>query len=132
MTRQKNRLKVADELLDRDLTQAQIAARTGLGLATVCRWLQVLLDERHVHVCAFEPHPNGGPDAAVYRRGPRPHKFRPKQRRVPTDLDRVHAYRSRLRASGEWEHRLAIKRARWRADHPRRDALTAALFGGAR
>lgn len=132
MSSQKNRLRVADELLDRDLTQAQIAARTGLGLATVCRWLQVLIDEGHVHVCSFEPHPHGGPDAAVYRRGPRPHKFRPKTRRVPTDAERTRTHRKRLRASGEWEHRLAMQRARYRADRPRRDPLTAALFGGAR
>jgi len=131
VSQQKNRLRVADELLDHDLTQAQLVERTGLGAATVSRWLQVLVSEGHVHVCRYKAIPHGGRDAAVYRRGPQPKGVKPKTRRVLTDQERSRTYRRKQRASGEWEHKKALERARWRADHPVRDALTVALFGSA-
>lgn len=115
------RLVVADALLNADLTQAQIIKRTGLGQATVSRWVKVLLDAENIHICRFDKHLHGGPDTAVYRRGAKPKGVRAGRPKATIEL----------RSGGEWEHHLALRRAQWAADHPKRDALTTALFGPA-
>lgn len=121
---------IADAIKTSDgLSQVEIRAVTGLGEATVWRWVQVLLDEGHIHVAFYRTPPNGGTLCAVYRFGPRPKWYRPARPKTLTAGERTKRYRSGLRESGEWDHVLAMQRARYRADRPKRDTLTAALFG---
>lgn len=126
--KQKNRQRVLDAIEKSNCTQAQLQEQLGLGAATVSRWLNDLLDSKRVHICKYEQHPHGGPQTAIYgfgsgygRRAKRPSK--------KTDMQRVSAYRKRMRKSGEWEHTLAKRRATYRADNPRHDPLSAAFFG---
>lgn len=125
-TKRHNRQRVLDAMPG---TQAQIIERTGLGLATVSRWVADLRAARQARIAGWQAPANGGPLAAIYGRGNR--KDRPKPPSPPAEL-RVRRYRARLRASGEWVDRQARQRARyWASKPPRRDPLVAALFGAA-
>lgn len=127
--KQKNRQRVLDAIEKADCTQVQLQQQLNLGAATVSRWLTDLLDSKRIHICRLEQNPHGGPQTLVYRFGAKP-KGRPsKKPRKLSDLERTRLYRKRMRDSGEWEHTLAKRRATYRADKPRRDPLTAALFG---
>lgn len=129
MARDRYRTLVLEAVRGGDKTQAQIVEATGLGLATVCRWIQSLLESEEVFECKKVRHPHGGPDASVYRAGPRPKGFRKASPPTYTDKARTDGYRKKLRASGEWEHVLARRRATYRADNPVRCPLTQGLFG---
>jgi hypothetical protein len=109
-------------------TQAEIRERTGLSVAVVSRWSAALLDAGEVHLASWQRHANGGPFAMVYAPGAGRNAKPPKPM---TDAERTRRMRGHMRRSGEWEHRKAMQRARYRADAPVRDPLTAALFGAA-
>lgn len=111
-------------------TQAQIRERTGLGLATVSRWVADLCECKEAHIGGWWINPHGGPVAEILHAGP-PIGRKPKRPKVRTDLERTQAYRRRLRDSGEWEHVKAKRRTQYRINNPARDPLTAALFGAA-
>lgn len=111
-------------------TQREIADRTGLGLATVWRWLEGLYAAREAFIGAWVLPPHGGPVTGVWQAGNQRHvrctiKIRTNKRRTADN-------RRRLRESGEWEDVLAKRRAQYHANKaPRRDRITVALFGAA-
>lgn len=113
-------------------TTAEIAAKSGLGVTTVRRWVSRLLKANEVHVYAehrtIHEH-SGGPIVASYDRGPDPGKLR---RLKPfTRAESSARYRKSARADGRWDLRLARYRARGAADRASfaRDPLLAGLFG---
>jgi len=111
-------------------SNAEVRAKTGLGLATVHRWLEDLLARQEIHLHHKEVSPHGGPLISVFHPGPAPAGFKPKLPRLPTDRQRSAAYRKRLRQTGDWEDVKAKRRAEYHANKkPKRDALTAAFFG---
>jgi len=111
-------------------SNADVRERTGLGLATVHRWLEDLLLSKEIHLHHKELSPHGGPLISVFYPGPAPAGFRPKVPKMPTDRERSARYRKRLRQSGEWEDVKARRRATYHANKkPKRDPLTAAFFG---
>lgn len=131
MSRQHNRQRILAAIEKADYTQSKLQEALHLSAATVSRWLAVLIEEKSIHIPKYEQHPHGGPQTAIYRSGQRPTNrgaVRPKKR---TDMQRVRAYRKRMRATGEWEHTLDKRRTAYRAKHPVRDPLTSALFGSA-
>jgi hypothetical protein len=123
-----NRLKVLSALPG---SIQEIRASTGLGLVTVWRWINDLVASEEAHLYRFTVHPHGGPLIAIYKAGPAPAGHKPKKPRLTTDLERVHRYRKKARRPGGiWEDTLAKARAAyWLKKQPRRDPLTAALFG---
>lgn len=124
--KQANRQRVLDAMPG---TQAQIIERTGLGLATVSRWVADLREHRQARIIRWVPTPNGGPLAAVHAPGRGRDAPKPS---APPPAQRVRRYRARLRATGEWADRQARERARyWASKPPRRDPLVAAFFGAA-
>lgn len=98
-------------------THGELGAKGGVSLPAVSRWLVDLLETKQAHIAGWRLHPTGGRPMPIYERGPAK-SVTPKKPRVKTDTERVRAYRKRLRQSGEWEDRLALNRAKWRADHP--------------
>lgn len=109
-------------------TQAEIAAKAKVGLATVCRWLVDIVETGGAHIGGWRPHPNGGPVSAVYEPG---RGKTPKKPKALTDTERVRAYRKRQRKTGEWEDRKAQQRSRhWQTKPvtPSTDALHRAFF----
>lgn len=111
-------------------SNAQVRERTGLGLATVHRWLDDLLKAEEIHLHHKEVSPHGGPLISVFHPGPAPAGFIPKMPKVLGDKQRTAKYRREARKSGAWEDIKAKRRARYHANKkPRRDALTAAFFG---
>lgn len=111
-------------------SNADIRAKTGLGLATVHRWLTDLRvnDEIHLHHKEISPH--GGPLISVFYPGPAPAGFKPRVPKLLDDIGRTRKYRRNARKSGAWEDIKAKRRATYHArKKPKRDALTAALFG---
>lgn len=110
-----------------------IKLRTGLGLATVWRWVQNLRESKEIYLHHKEIHPNGGPLISVYYPGKRPPKYSARVPKVATSKERAARNRKAMRASGDWEDVKARRRAQYHANKkPRRDALTAALYGDKR
>ena len=113
-------------------SNADVRAKTGLGLATVSRWLTDLRIKGEIHLHHKEISPHGGPLISVFYPGPAPAGFKPKIPKVLDEIARTRRYRRNARKSGAWEDIKAKRRARYHANKkPRRDALTAALFGSA-
>lgn len=111
-------------------SNADVRAKTGLGLATVSRWLNDLLKAEEIHLHHMEVSPTGGPLISVFHPGPAPAGFKPKIPKLPTDTERTARYRRNARKSGAWEDIKAKRRAKYHANKkPKRDPLTAALFG---
>lgn len=111
-------------------SNADVRLRTGLGIATVHRWLQDLLEAGEIHVHRMSVNPHGGPLISVFHAGPAPAGHKIKMPRLTTDADRVKRYRRKLKQTGEWEDLLVKSREYyWRKKKPQRDPLTAALFG---
>lgn len=114
-------------------TRPEIEAKTGLGAATVWRWVKDLHgpDEgrgRECHIGRWRHCETGGRPMPVYVAGPG--RDAPCRLTPATDAERASRYRERLRRSGEWEDKKARMRARyWAKRPPKRDPLTAALFG---
>lgn len=108
--------------------QREISERTGLGTATVHRWLKDLQASGDTHIGAWAVHPHGGPIMAIYHAGPGPDV--PCTIRIPSERERTRRHRRALRKSGEWEDVKARRRAAYHASKPvkRRDPLMA-LFG---
>lgn len=109
-------------------TQTELSERGHVSRAAVCRWLVDLLETKKAHICGWFQNPHGGPVSAIYDRG-HAKSVTPKKPRVKTQLELTRSHRKKLRASGEWEDRLALRRAQWKADHPTatRDPLTKAF-----
>ena len=128
MSNHRNKRRVLEAIKEGQKSQAQLAEHLNLGIATICRWVNVLLEEKAIHVYTTKYNANGGPAYAIYAPGPTHIGRKPKPARPQTQAERSASYRKRLRAAGEWEHRLAKNRARHRADNPKRDPITAALF----
>lgn len=108
-----NRDRILATMRDGEWRQRQLAEHLGLGLATVSRWMAVLVSEGRVYLHRYECVPHGGPQEAIYRIGPRPGWHRVRREYVRTATER----------KAEW--RVAQPRV------PRRDPLTVALFGAA-
>lgn len=98
-------------------TQAEIHTKTGVSQAAVSRWLVELRKCNEAHISAWRPASvKGGYPAAIYSPGPGADVANPSG--IVLTSDEVHR-----RANQP-------KPVRWRI--PRRDPLTAALFGAAR
>ena len=111
-------------------SSADIRAKTGLGLATVSRWLSDLLNAGEIHLHHKEVSPHGGPLISVFHPGPAPAGFKPKIPKMLTDRERGARYRKKMRQNGDWEDVKAKRRATYHANKkPKRDPLTAAFFG---
>lgn len=111
-------------------SNADVRAKTGLGLATVSRWLNHLLDAGEIHLHHKLVSPHGGPLISVFYPGPAPAGFVPRLPKLPTDAERSAKQRARMRKTGDWEDVKARRRALYYANKkPKRDPLTAALFG---
>ena len=109
---------------------ADVRAKTGLGLATVSRWLNALLDAGQIHLHHKTVSPHGGPLISHFYPGPAPAGFKPRLPKVLTERERSARARKRMRQSGEWEDVKARRRALYYANKkPKRDQITAALFG---
>ena len=94
--------------------------------------MQDIVFRKEAHVCRYKVPPHGGPLIAVYRHGPAPEGFVPTRPRIKNQVQRTRANRRAKRTSGEWDDVLARRRATyWKNKPVQRDALTAALFGGA-
>ena len=109
--------------------QREISERTGLGTATVHRWLKDLQQAGEAHIGDWAVHPHGGPIMAIYRAGPGPDV--PCTIRIVSDKQRARMHRRELRKSGDWEDVKARRRAAYHARKPvvRRDPLMVGLFG---
>lgn len=112
-------------------TQAEIHAKTGVSQAAISRWLTYLRACADAHIGGWTRSPNcPGIIMAIYHPGPGADvvcRLKPM-----TQRDRDRRSRATRRKSGDWEDRKAAERARyWAAKQPRRDPLTAALFGAA-
>ena len=129
MSRQHNRHRILSAIEIADYTQSKLQEALHLAAATVSRWLAVLIEEKSIHIHKYEQHPHGGPQTAIYRFGQRPTNRSASKPKKRTDMQRVRAYRKRMRATGEWEHTLDKRRTTYRVKHPVRDPLTSALFG---
>lgn len=111
-------------------SNAQVRQRTGLGLATVSRWLNDLRIAGEIHLHHKEVSPHGGPLISVFYPGALPAGFKPRVPKLLTNSQRTAKYRRNARKSGAWEDIKARRRAAYHAQKkPRRDPLTAALFG---
>lgn len=110
-------------------TQRMLQIQTGLPPATVCRWVNILVELRQIHLYEETYQPHGGPATKWYRRGPKPNGFRVRRPKLRTPLERSRDYRAMLKRTGQWEDFLARKRAMEKARKPKRDRLTRALFG---
>lgn len=111
-------------------SSADVRAKTGLGLATVSRWLTDLRNSGEIHLHHKEVSPHGGPLISVFYPGPAPAGFKPKIPKILDDISRTRRYRRKARKSGAWEDIKAKRRAKYHASKkPKRDALTAAFFG---
>lgn len=110
-------------------TQGDIRLKTGLGVATVSRWVNDLHASSEAYVKRWDT-PTNGPFMAVYARGRKPDAPRPAAKTV---RERTESSRRGQRTNGAWEDRLAAGRARYWAEKPAaRDPMTAALFGAAK
>lgn len=112
-------------------SNADVRAKTGLGLATVSRWLNDLVSAGEIHLHHKEISPHGGPMISVFHPGPAPAGFKPKIPRLPTEVERSARYRRNARKTGHWEDIKAKRRAKYHASKkPKRDPLMTAFFGG--
>lgn len=128
-TKRANRLKVLEAMPG---SRDEIIAATGLGLATVWRWVEDLVASNEAHLHRYKVSPSGGPLIAIYHPGPARKGHIPAKPRLSTDLERTRKYRRNARKSGAWEDIKAKSRAAyWRKKQPQRDPLVAALFGKA-
>lgn len=111
---------------------SEVRQKTGFGLATVSRWLNDLLKCNEIYLHHKAIGPIGGKPTDYFHPGPKPKGFLPKIPKIPTSNERTAKYRKNARKSGHWEDVLAKRRAQYHAaKKPRRDFLTAALFGAA-
>jgi len=112
-------------------THAEIHAATGVSLAAVTRWLAYLRDNRQAHIGDWKRSEKcPGISVAIYHPGPGA-DVRCRLKRS-TQKDRDRRSRETRRKNGDWDDVLARRRAAyWRDKAPRRDPLTAALFGAA-
>ena len=126
-----NRERVLACLLTQNATQRQIVEQTGLGAATVWRWLDDLVEAKEAHIRAYRPQEHGGPSIAVYARGPKPRTLHVRKPKAMSDLKRTQEYRRRMRKSGDWEETLRRRRGDYwlKKGVPAIDPITAALFG---
>jgi hypothetical protein len=126
-----NRERVLACLLTQNATQRQIVEQTGLGTATVWRWLDDLVEAKEAHIRAYKSQDKGGPLIVVYAHGPKPRNLYVRKPKVMSDLERTREYRRRMRKSGDWEETLRRRRDDyWRKKGvPAIDPITAALFG---
>ncbi len=110
-------------------TQQDIHAKTGVSLAAISRWCEYLHDCEDAHIGGWQRSAKyHGVFMAVYHPGPGADVKCPYKPRTQRDRDRDS--RRTRRKSGEWEDRKARERAYyWAKKGPRRDPLTAALFG---
>lgn len=108
-------------------SERDVKERTGLGTATVHRWLKDLHSSGEVHIGAWEAHPHGAPFVKVYHVGPGAD--------VPCGMKAKtgREIRKAMRQSGDWEDVKAQRRAKYHAQKPvaRRDPLMVGLFGPA-
>lgn len=126
----KNCMQIEAALAKGPRTCAELAEDLGLGVSTIWRWLQLLTEGNAAYVDRKIVSENGGPLVAVYRAGPRPANHKVREAKPLGDLGRTHKYRKKLRASGDWEDRLAKQRAKYWVDRTiKRDPLVAAFFG---
>ena len=108
----------------------EVIERTGLGAATVSRYLKSLeqADEIHLHHKRISPH--GGPMISVFHPGPAPAGFKPRIPKPTSSLERTRRYRRNSKKTGAWQDMLAQHRAYyWRKKKPKRDTLMSAFFG---
>jgi len=110
-------------------THRMLQIQNGLSPAIVCRWVNILVELRQIHLYEETYQPHGGPATKWYRRGPKPKKFRVKKAQPRSSAQRTRDYRAMLKRTGQWEDFLAHKRAMEKARKPKRDRLTRALFG---
>lgn len=110
-------------------TQTEIRAKSSASIAGVSRWCDYLVKCGDAHVGAWTLSAVNIP-MPIYHPGPGVNVKNPYPKRTQKQRDRDS--RRRRRKSGEWEDRKARERAYyWRDKAPRRDPLTAALFGPA-
>lgn len=108
-------------------TPAQIMERTGLSAGTVSRWVTDLRNAGQAHIGKWTR--TRGVFLSTIHAGPGRDAKKPKPL---TSAQLTRNSRQRMRKSGEWTDRMAKDRARyWRKKAPKRDPLTAALFGAA-
>lgn len=50
-------------------SQAALAERAKIRLATVCDWLAVMMAKHEVHICNWAVQPRGGKPIAIYKAG---------------------------------------------------------------
>lgn len=60
-------------------SQAAVAERAQIRLATVCDWLAVMMSKQEVHICDWVVQPRGGHPVAIYKAGAGPNAARPTQ-----------------------------------------------------
>lgn len=118
-------------------TPEVLIQRTGMGRATVWRWLGIMRDheneaDREVHVVKWEFPKRGGNLVATYAAGPGPDVECTLV--VITGAEKAERHRTKAMKSGAWEHRKALQRARHWADRAEkhRDPMIEALFGPAK
>lgn len=108
-------------------TQAQIHERTGLGTATVCRWIKDIRAAGESHIGGWVR--TGGKWGAIHHPGPGEDKPAP---RPKTKKARDRKRRRKDRETGRIDLIRAQQRKRyWDKKGARRDPLVAALFGQA-
>lgn len=112
-------------LLEAPHTRSELAAATGIGINAMDRYLSALIDVRpkKIHICDWRSNSHGCP-SPVYLVGDKPNKRRP---RAMTSAERQRRCRERNPESLVVEQ----ERKRLARTKPRRDAMTAALFGAA-
>ena len=96
-------------------SSADVRAKTGLGLATVSRWLNDLLNAGEIHLHHKTVSPHGGPLISVFYPGPAPAGFKTKMPKMPTASERSAKARAAMRKSGAWEDVKARRRAAYYA-----------------
>lgn len=112
-------------------TQAEIHTKTKVSQAAVSRWLTYLRDCGEAHIGGWHRNPDyRAVVQAIYHPGPGADVVC--NIRTMTQKERDRLSRKNRRKSGDWADVLQRQRARyWRDKAPRRDPLTAALFGRA-
>ena len=110
----------------------EIVATTGLGLTTVWRWVECLVESGEAHVARYKAPDKAGPAIAIYRAGPALKGPVPPKPKTASIQERSAKYRRNAQRSGAWEDTKKRRRDDyWLNKPPRRDPLVAAFFGEA-